>query len=212
MKRLAVHTLALALALSCLLACGGGKDKIIPRGKLSRIYEELYLADRWADLKTEYRSQADTTDFYETVLESYGYTSADYRASVEYYLNDPERFSRILKKVSARLTAKSKDLGESANRIQEILEMLERAKDTAPQYKSLTDMSLDSLMRLVFDVPRYYVELPEEKTEPDSTLTGSAQADSVRTDSLKVSEAPVVSQQAQRRSVVQPGTRRIAEQ
>ncbi len=212
MKRLAVHTLALALALSCLLACGGGKDKIIPRGKLSRIYEELYLADRWADLKTEYRSQADTTDFYETVLESYGYTSADYRASVEYYLNDPERFSRILKKTSARLTAKSKDLGESANRIQEILEMLERAKDTAPQYKSLTDISLDSLMRLVFDVPRYNVELPAEKTAPDSTLTGSDQADSTLTDSLKLRVAPVKGPQIPQETAVQPGTRRIAEQ
>ena len=181
MKRLAVHTLALALALSCLLACGGGKDKIIPRGKLSRIYEELYLADRWSDSKTEYRQQVDTTDFYETILESYGYTAADYRASVEHYLNDPERFSRILKKASSRLSAKSKELDKSAGRIQEILKMLERAKDLAPEYKSLTDISMDSLMQTIFSEPGFRVGVELEPVAADTTLT----------DSVKV-EAPTI--------------------
>ena len=177
MKRLPVHILALAVALFCLSACSGGKDRIIPRGKLSRIYEELYLADKWADSKQDYRTQADTTDFYETIFKSYGYTTADYRASVEYYLNDPERFSRILKKTAARLTAKSKELDKSADRIQEILQMLERAKETAPTYTSLTDMTLDSLMSAVFSVPTFNFE---GRVEADS------EADSTRTDSLKV--------------------------
>jgi hypothetical protein len=186
MKRLAVHTLALAVALSCLLACGHGKDKVIPRGKLSRIYEELYLADRWADSKSEYRVQSDTTDFYETILKSYGYTSADYRASVEYYLQDPERFSRILKKTAARLTEKSKELDTSADRIQKIMEMLERAKGKAPKYGSLTDVTLDSLMKFVFAGPGFRLEGQVETQ--DSVQT---RADSIRSVTPLIEEAPV---------------------
>ncbi|MDO4826324.1 MAG: DUF4296 domain-containing protein [Bacteroidia bacterium] len=149
MKSPAVHTLALAVAISLLLSCRGADEKVIPRGKLSRIYEELYLADRWADSKSEYRLQVDTTDFYESILESYGYTAADYRASVDFYLNDPERFSRILKKAAARLKARSKELDKSADRIREIQQMLQRAKSQAPEFEALTDMTLDSLMKLV---------------------------------------------------------------
>ena len=186
MKRLAVHTLALAVALSCLLACGHGKDKVIPRGKLSRIYEELYLADRWADSKSEYRVQSDTTDFYETILKSYGYTSADYRASVEYYLQDPERFSRILKKTAARLTEKSKELDTSADRIQKIMEMLERAKGQAPKYNSLTDITIDSLMQLVFASPAFRLEGQVETQ--DSVQT---RVDSIRSVTPLIEEAPV---------------------
>ena len=177
MKRTAIHTLALAVALFCLLACGHGKDRIIPRGKLSRIYEELYLADRWADSKTEYRTQSDTTDFYETILKSYGYTSADYRASVEHYLEDPERFSRILKKTAARLTEKSKSLTKSADRIQQILEMLERSKEYAPEYGSLEDVTIDSLMKLVFSEQKFEfggrVEAPVKTPAPAESSDSS---------------------------------------
>ena len=171
MKARAIHTLALAVALSCLLACGHGKDRVIPRGKLSRIYEELYLADRWADSKPEYRNQADTTDYYETILKSYGYTSADYRASVEHYLEDPERFSRILKKTASRLTAKSKALTKSADRIQKIKEMLERGKEFAPEYGSLTDVTIDSLMKLVFSEPEFEFGGRVEASVRDSVQT-----------------------------------------
>ncbi len=148
MKTPAVHILALAVATSLLLSCRGGDERVIPRGKLSRIYEELYLADRWADSKSEYRLQVDTTDFYESVLESYGYTAEDFRASVEYYLNDPERFSRILKKSAARLKARSKELDKSAGRVREIRQMLERAKSLAPEFRTMSEMTIDSLLRL----------------------------------------------------------------
>ena len=187
MHRPAVHILALALTLCCLLSCGGGKARIIPRGKLARIYEELYLADRWSDSKQEYRLATDTTAFYETILESYGYTSADYRATVEHYLEDPERFSRILKKTSARLSAKSKELNKSADRIQQILEMLERAKDLAPTYRSLTDAPLDSVLKLVYaDTSAFRMEgrVGEEAAakEPADTLTSAEDAPALQLD------------------------------
>ena len=43
---------------------------------------------------------ADTTLFYEPILEEYGYTKADYVKSVGKYMEDPEKFADIFKAVS----------------------------------------------------------------------------------------------------------------
>ena len=43
-------------------------------------------------------------------IEKYGYDGEDYRASVEYYMNDPERFSRILRESSDILDARIEEL------------------------------------------------------------------------------------------------------
>jgi hypothetical protein len=40
---------------------------------------------------------ADTTLVYEPILQKYGYDSDDYRKSIDYYMNDPERFARIFR-------------------------------------------------------------------------------------------------------------------
>ena len=40
---------------------------------------------------------ADTTLFYEPILEEYGYTKADYVKSVGKYMEDPEKFADIFK-------------------------------------------------------------------------------------------------------------------
>lgn len=36
--------------------------------------------------------------FYEPIFRKYGYTTEDFLASTEYYLNDPARFSKIIAK------------------------------------------------------------------------------------------------------------------
>jgi hypothetical protein len=48
--------------------------------------------------------------FYEPIFEEYGYTVEDYWASVSHYLLDPDRFSRIVKRSNAMLTAELKAL------------------------------------------------------------------------------------------------------
>ena len=175
MRRPAVHILVWVLLLFCLLSCSRKEEKIIPRGKLSRIYEELFLADKWSELKMENREAADTTAFYETILKSYGYTSADYRASVEHYLEDPERFSRILKKASSRLSAKGKELTESADRLQDILNMLDRAKSYAPKFKSISDADLDSILTLFrSDTVRFEMRGKVDAAVPEDTLEEQA--------------------------------------
>lgn len=136
MKRLAVHIFVVVALSSCLVACGR-RVRVIPRNKLAAIYAELYAADQWSDSEMKYRLAADTTAFYETILKSYGYTSADYRASVDRYLKDPERFSRILKKSSTILQAESDKMNVSVNELQDIQDLIERARKLAPKYERL---------------------------------------------------------------------------
>lgn len=104
MMKLFRNILALLVLPVLMLSCGDGKDKVIPRNQLAEIYAEMMLVDQWMIANPVYRKQADTSLVYEPILQKYGYTSADYRKSVDVYMNDPERFSRIL-----RTTAKVLD-------------------------------------------------------------------------------------------------------
>ena len=97
--------IVLAVLVSAVCLCSCGRDgKVIPRSKLSRIYAEMFLADAWLNTAPmDARERADTMAFYEPIFEKYGYTVEDYWASVSYYLQDPDRFSRILNKSNVML-------------------------------------------------------------------------------------------------------------
>lgn len=98
MKRV-LHKILILLAATVLLAssCGRDKARVIPRSKMSKIYAEMLVMDQWIQNKPGLRTIADTSLVYEPILEKYGYDSEDYQYTVEYYMADPERFSRILR-------------------------------------------------------------------------------------------------------------------
>ena len=93
------------LAAAVLLAssCGRDKARVISRSKMSKIYAEMFVMDQWVQNKPGLRTIADTSLVYEPILEKYGFDSDDYQHSVEYYMADPERFSRILRSTVAIL-------------------------------------------------------------------------------------------------------------
>ena len=103
MRKFVPYLLAAALLLSLATGCGREKKgKVIPRGKFAQIYAEMVLADEWLmSNSVNYKRMADTTYFYEPIFNKYGYTSRDYIASVEHYIDDPLRYGRILKKAEA---------------------------------------------------------------------------------------------------------------
>lgn len=92
-------------ALLCAAACSSG-PKVIPRSKMEKIYIDFFMGDQWIMLNQEDGWKADTTLFYEPILQKYGYTMDDFNASNEYYLRDPLRYSRMLKKVALELDAR----------------------------------------------------------------------------------------------------------
>ena len=98
MKRYRQHIVFL-LAAVVMLAASCRKDgaEVIPRAKLAKIYAEMLVTDQWIMTTPGVRLIADTTLVYEPILQKYGYDSDDYRKSIDYYMNDPERFARIFR-------------------------------------------------------------------------------------------------------------------
>ena len=103
--RLIKHILVILTAVLLIQACSGKKDKVIPRGKLAEIYAEMFVTDQWLVMNPTARRVADTSLVYKPIFDKYGYTAADYRRSVDKYMDDPERFSRILR-TSAQILEK----------------------------------------------------------------------------------------------------------
>lgn len=112
MKSGVAHIIALCAVLSFLAGCSFGGPKVIPRGKMAEIYADMLVADQWVLDNPGTRSKADTSLVYEPIFNSYGYTTEDYRASVGYYMKDPERYSRILRSTTEILEGKIATLQE----------------------------------------------------------------------------------------------------
>lgn len=91
-------------------SCKKEGTRVIPRSHLAKIYAEMLVTDQWIQNSSDVRRIADTSLVYEPILEKYGYTSEDYQLSVDHYMNDPERFSRILRSTSRLLDEQLKEL------------------------------------------------------------------------------------------------------
>jgi hypothetical protein len=107
----------LAVLLAIFPSCRRERVRVIPRSKLARIYAEMLVTDQWAQSTPSLRRIADTSLVYEPILEKYGYTSEDYQLSVDSYMDDPERFSRILRSTSKILDAQLKDLRKKQHQL-----------------------------------------------------------------------------------------------
>ncbi len=100
-----------------LASCNRDVEKVIPRGKMSKIYAEMLVTDQWILTTPSVRRIADTSLVYEPILEKYGFDSDDYRKSVDKYMDDPERFARILREAGELLNAKIKELEKEQQRL-----------------------------------------------------------------------------------------------
>lgn len=109
MKSLLKHILPL-LAVVVFASCGNDEAEVIPRKKMAQIYAEMLMTDQWISNTPGMRMIADTSLVYEPILEKYGYDHLDYLKSVDHYMDDPERFSRILRTAAENLDLKLKDL------------------------------------------------------------------------------------------------------
>lgn len=122
MKNGILHTFLLMLLLST--SCGQ-EGKVIPRKKMAHIYAEMFVADQQIASDRKYRSMADTSLVYEPIFEKYGYTSDDYRASMAYYIQDADRYARILRESSTILENEIRQLKAE----KKLLESMEDAQD-----------------------------------------------------------------------------------
>ena len=92
---------------------------------MAEIYADMLVADQWVLDNPGIRTKADTSLVYEPIFNSYGYTTEDYRASVGYYMKDPERYSRILRSTT-------EILDERIATLQELKRLEDRMKAVVP--------------------------------------------------------------------------------
>lgn len=92
--------LALALVAALAVSC---RPRVIPRGRLTDIYAEMFLADQWLRENPEISRTADTLLVYEPILERHGYTTDDYLRSVERYMRDPDKYAKLVRGVVRKL-------------------------------------------------------------------------------------------------------------
>ena len=163
MKTLRYISAALVVMLF-LISCGGGEGKVIPRSKMANIYAEMFLTDQWINTPV-LRKIADTSLVYEPILEKYGYSSKDYRKTVDVYLDDPERFSRVLRTTGEILDERLKEL----NDIKERMAHEEAVRKYLAGLKIYVDFKAEEYFPYLFDEPyvHYYDSL---SVEQDSML------------------------------------------
>ncbi len=118
MKTGRLHILvALAAIMTLFASCKKDEAEVIPRKTLAKIYAEMLVTDQWITSTPGVRRIADTSLVYEPILEKYGYDSDDYRASMDKYMDDPERFSRILRTTGEIIEARIEKLAEEQTRL-----------------------------------------------------------------------------------------------
>ena len=142
MKRFPAYLVVLALAVGLSLASCGKKERVIPREKMAEIYAEMYVLDQWLDDNRSLRREADTSLVYAPVLDKYGYTYDDYLNSVDVYMKDPTRYSRILRRTSEILGSRLTEL-KAEKKAQEDALKESRRLDSL---RNLIHLNVDSLM------------------------------------------------------------------
>ena len=107
MRRL-LH-IALVLLLSALaLSCRGPRK--IERGDMEEIVYRMLLQDQIIRMDPVLRRQADTSLVYEPIFKEFGYTTEDFRYSLNYYLEEPEKMEKVMEKVASRLEKEGKEV------------------------------------------------------------------------------------------------------
>lgn len=160
------HILPLVAAV-IFASCSKDEAEVIPRGKMADIYMEMFMTDQWIASTPGMRMIADTSLVYEPILEKYGYNKMDYMHSVDFYMHDPERFSRILRSCVEKLDKRIKHLkklqkqqeleAEAAKKLEKFLESFQ------------TEYTFEDYFPYLADEP--YVHYYDSLTfEPDSML------------------------------------------
>lgn len=117
MKRFG-YIFAAFLSVLLLFSCGFREAKVISRKDMARIYAEMLLTDQWIVTNPSMRRVADTSLVYEPILNRYGYTKEDYILSVNKYMDDPERYSRILRTTGEILDEKLSALNDRKEKLE----------------------------------------------------------------------------------------------
>ena len=182
-----------AFAVLLLAGCNEKDGKVIPRGTLAEIYAEMLVVDQWIANDLSLKRQADTSFVYAPILEKYGYTPDDYRKSVDHYMHDPERYSRILRTSAEILGERLSELKIEKARLDRIAGIKVYESDLTPEDFALylrdsLIMYHDSLSFEADSLKMIYRLIPHETS--DTVYEGVAMV--IKVDSLAAVDSVAV--------------------
>jgi len=125
------------LALSC-TCCKG--PRLIPEARMSAIYADMFMADQWIRENQMAKAVADTSLFYEPVFKRHGYSFEDYDYSLNYYLDHPDKFIKLLSVTTDYLKVKQ----EETQKLSDEIDRVNIANSMFRGYESV-DFDADSL-------------------------------------------------------------------
>lgn len=98
MKTAVRIVLVIVATMSLMVSCARD-SKEIPEAKFVRIYAEMLVADAWLSDHPELREKADTSLFYESIFQKYGYTRDDFLYSLSQRVKDVEGLAKTMESV-----------------------------------------------------------------------------------------------------------------
>ena len=142
---------------------------------MSRLYAEMMLTDQWILETPNARLIADTSLVYAPILEKYGYDAADYRKSVDHYMDDPERFAKILKGTGAILDARLAELELKKEELERLKKIRQEVEKFRPDVKwdevFKAGMPLDSIWKAATTRPETKDTKTVKKEKKDRIVT-----------------------------------------
>lgn len=136
--RRAVHIVWLMLLLASLCACSR-RARVISPDRMGRLYYDMFLADQWLRDNSRNRAHADTTLFFDPIFRKHGVSFEDYDRSIRYYLDRPDKFTKILDKVADQLRKEGERLQREADELTTQEYERDRLRRSVRSYDFTTD-------------------------------------------------------------------------
>ena len=186
MRRIVEYAVLALVVCVCLLpSCR--RVKIISQRDMSNIYAEMFLADQWLNDNPVLKKTADTTRFYETIFRKFGYDFEDYDASVNYYLNRPEKYKKIIEHAQNKLRKTQKSLESFEKALERQNQILAGLGALHLPVFAVDSVKVDTLMVWApwRDTLSYRDSVLRERLRLDSLRLDSLRRDSLYMDSLR---------------------------
>ena len=187
MRKITEYVMLALLVCACLLpSCR--HVKIMSERDMSDIYAEMFLADQWLNDNPGLKRTADTTRFYETIFRRFGYGFEDYDASVNYYLNHPEKYKKIVEMAQNKLRSTQKSLESFEKALERQNHILAGLGALHLPVFAVDSVKVDTLMVWApwRDTLSYRDSVLRERLRLDSLRLDSLRRDSLRRDSLRL--------------------------
>lgn len=180
------------------------EEGVIDDETMAEIYAEMLITDQWINSNPGLRTTADTSLVYEPILKKYGYSAADYRKSLDYYLSEPEEYADVMKQTVKILDAKLAELNKKKELLaeeKELAEYIEKISkhvkfEESALYLTLLDdekfRNPDSLSVKWDSLAHCFIIRPVEKQKKLLEQTDSLRVDSLLVDTLKVDTLAVI--------------------